>query len=204
MQLSGYRTQLGTNLVTVGGRTDCKEIEWLNEVFNKSADQFEKLANSGKSRFGSLDATALVASIKAAPAHRMLYDEVLATQLRCSDISTILKGRQAYFMMLRYYATTESLDLVYSIEHLTRLTWMGDNEMHTFRDTWDNIMVNSLAEVSKRDLLFRKMEQSKELAEDLAHYRRLPEGHEDKSYSWLLNCITRSLRRRAENRNWDG
>ena len=110
VQLSGYRTQLGTNLVTASGRTDCKEIEWLNEVFNKSADQFERLANSGKSRFGSLDvklATALVASVKAAPAHRMLYDEVLATQLKCTDASTILKGRQVCFMILRHYATTE-------------------------------------------------------------------------------------------------
>jgi hypothetical protein len=48
---------------------------------------------------------------------------------------------------------------------------MGDNEMHTFRDTWDNIlrnMVDNLAEISKRDLLFRKMESSKELSEDMA------------------------------------
>jgi hypothetical protein len=210
LQLSGYRTQLGTILVTAGGPTVCKESEWSNEVFNKSGGQFERLANSGKSRFGSRDiklGTALVASIKAAPAHRMLDDEVLAMQLKCTDASTTLKGRQVYFMLLRYYTTTERLDLVYSIEHLSKLSWVGDNEMHTFRDTWDNIlcnMVDNLAEISKRDLLFRKMEGSKELSEDMAHYRRLPEGHEDKSYAWLQNCIVRALRRRAERRNWDG
>jgi hypothetical protein len=48
------------------------------------------------------------------------------------------------------------------------------------------------------------MEVSKELSENMAHYRRLPEGHEDKSQPWLLNCISRALRRRAEKRNWDG
>jgi hypothetical protein len=146
VQLSNYRTQLGTNLVTAGGRTDCKEILWLSEVFNKShAEQFERLSNSGGSRFGGLDiklATALVASIKAAPAHRMLYDEVLAMQQKCTDMWTILKGRHVYFMIIRYYATTESLDLVYSIEHLTKLQWLGDNEIHTFRDTWENILRN--------------------------------------------------------------
>ena len=68
--------------------------------------------------------------------------------------------------------------------------------MHTLRDTWDNIlrnMVDNLAEISKRDLLFRKMEGSKELSEDMAHHRRLPEGHEDKSYAWLQTCIVRAL-----------
>ena len=120
-------------------------------------------------------------------------------QLQASDQLTVLKGRQIYFMILEYYATTESLELVYSIDHLTHLKLLGDNQVHTFRSTWDNIlrhMKDTLAETSKRDMLL--------LAEDIAHYRRLSEGHEDKTYTWLLNCIQRALRRKAEKINWDG
>eukprot|EP00974_Lingulodinium_polyedra_P115057 11142226-Lingulodinium_polyedra.AAC.1 len=60
---------------------------------------------------------------------------------------------------------------------------------------WDYIIDHLEEEVTDktlRDLLFRQAEQSKVLAEDIAHYKRVGKRHEDHSYQFLRDAIERA------------
>jgi hypothetical protein len=76
--------------------------------------------------------------------------------------------------------------------------------MHTFRSTWDFIikgMKDTFTDVTLRDMLERKIRVSKELAEDLSHYDRCPEGHDDHTLKFLWSCINRAIARQQMIRN---
>jgi hypothetical protein len=90
------------------------------------------------------------------------------------------------------------------VEHLSALTWKGDKDMHTFRSTWDFIikgMKDTFGDATLRDMLERKIRASKELSEDLSHYDRCPEGHEDHTLKFLWECINRAIGRQQMLRN---
>ncbi len=47
-------------------------------------------------------------------------------------------------------------------------------------------MRDTFSDDNLRDMLEKKIRKSKELAEDLSHFDRQPEGHEHKTYKFLL------------------
>ena len=52
-----------------------------------------------------------------------------------------------------------------------------------------------------RDLFERKIRPSKELSDDIAHYDRSPEGHDDHTYKFLLESVSRAIARQKMHRN---
>ena len=83
---------------------------------------------------------------------------------------------------------------VYGFHDLSDLQWMGDDRMPEFRFHWDHV-VDNIDDViplkAKRDLFYRILSKSTVLQEDLAHYRRAPEGTEDHTYEFLRASMDR-------------
>jgi hypothetical protein len=168
---------------------------------------FEDLADSGLPRFLSLDVklgVQLVPTIRARNDVKILYDDILLRTREAVGHGRILKGRQIVWLILDHYKCNSNLELVYTIEHLTGLKWLGDGSMHTFLANWHFIigsMKDTLGVATLRDLFERKIRQSKELSEDLAHYDRCPEGADDRTYKFLLESVARAIARQKMNRN---
>merc|ERR1712026_268457 len=92
---------------------------------------------------------------------------------------------------------------VYGLHDLTDLMWYVDNRMLEFLAQWDFILdhlegdtvvtLHANGEKTLRDLLFRQVEKSSALSEDVAHFKRVGKKHEDHSYKFLRDAIERSV-----------
>ena len=206
-QLINYRIALATNLATASGRYDCKEITWFHEIL-VAGKTFVDFEDSGLPRFLSLDVklgVQLIPTILAKSEVRILYDDILLKQREAVEKGKVLKGRQIVWLILDYYKCNANLELVYTIEHLTGLQWMGDKQMHTFLANWHFIIGNmkdTLGIPTLQDLFERKIRVSKELSEDIGHYDRQPEGPGgDRTYKFLLESVGRAISRQKLQRN---
>ncbi len=209
-QLMNYRVELATALATAGGRFDCKEIGWFDEIMLKG-QTFEALADSGPVRFNSLDiklGMQLIPTIKSKSNEvRQLYDDVLLKQRNAVENGCLLKGRQVVFLIHDYYRCNANLEMIFTVEHLAALSFDGDKTLHTFMHNWNNIiahMKDKFSDDTLRDMLERKIYKSKELSEDIAHYNRQAEGAEHKTYKFLMESIVRAIGRQQMLRNRQG
>ena len=106
-------------------------------------------------------------------------------------------------MVYDYFKTEDHMSQVYGLNDLTDLTWYGDGRMLDFLQQWDFILdhlegdtlitLHANGEKTLRDLLFRQVEKSTALAEDVAHYKRVGKSHADHSYRFLRDMIERSV-----------
>ena len=83
-------------------------------------------------------------------------------------------------MIVSFFKTNQSMDLVYSVEDLANLEWLGDKEMHTFRHYWTQYtsqMKVPLSDTTLLNILVNKLESSKILTEGIAHFYQHDEGH---------------------------
>jgi hypothetical protein len=107
-------------------------------------------------------------------------------------------------MIWAHFKTNAILDVVYNIERLTELKWLGDSKIHDFYMTWDNIMRNMkdrLSDDTLMDLLARKLKPPKVLESDLANFHRRPVGHEEHTHKHLRDSMLRAVRLSQEARN---
>jgi hypothetical protein len=198
VQVSNYGVQLSMNLISASCFKDCAEIGWLNETKTKT---YLELADSGLKRYESLDVKLCIAlsnSLKDAGGEpAQLYQELLENQRVHNLNGTVTKGRQVYWMILNYHKTNDSQSVVIGIDHLVLLEWKGDKKMYEFKQLWDNIMrrmTDTLSEPTLRGMLLKKLRQSKELKEDIAHYDRFETAHADRNITYLWNCVNRAIR----------
>ena len=106
-------------------------------------------------------------------------------------------------MIYDYFKTEDHMSQVYGLNDLTDLTWYGDNRMLDFLQQWDFILdhlegdtsttLHANGEKTLRDLLFRQVEKSASLAEEVAHYKRVGKQHQDHSYRFLRDAIERAV-----------
>ena len=74
--------------------------------------------------------------------------------------------------------------MLYDIEDITHLEYMGDNRIHAFYRLWFMMVKEcevTLPERTLRNILARKLEKSHKLKEDLAYYHRQPEDSQRKT-----------------------
>ena len=202
-----WRIQVTNNLVSASGRTDAKEVSWLNEVFGSEAT-YESLAESGPKRFQSLDlklGASLSAIIRDSEA-QTLIDDLERHASEAMKSGSVVKGRQVYWMINSFFKTNPALGLVYDVTDLGALTWLGDKQVHNFRHLWTQMtsnMKSALSEETLESLLHRCMENSTVLKPDLQHYNRQDVGHPDRSYSYLLKCLDRYIDRSSQKQRRD-
>ena len=94
-------------------------------------------------------------------------------------------------MTYDYFKTDDHMAQVYGLNDLADITWYGDNRMLDFLQQWDFVLENIEGEThamlyangdkTLRDLLFRQVEKSAALAEDVAHFKRTSAQNPDHS-----------------------
>ena len=75
---------------------------------------------------------------------------------------------------------------------------LKNNQLEKFLTTWDSVVAGLKDAVSETVLLpifLRQIRQAPQLREDLAYYDRLPIGHEDKTYMFLITSVRRYVSR---------
>ena len=115
-----------------------------------------------------------------------------------------LKGRQALWVICRYYATKDMVGVVYGIPDLMEVKWAGDEKAGGFLNTWRNVVEGVQHELDVRvleELLLVQIMRSDELKPDVDYYKRLPPGHEDRSYAFLKRALERVVECRLKEKN---
>ena len=120
-------------------------------------------------------------------------------------LGKLIKGRQLVWMIFNHFRLNSDMKMLYDIEDIAQLEWMGDQKIHSFYRIW--FMMTKECEVplperTLRNMLSRKLEASVKLKEDLAYYHRLPEDHEQKTYAYLVHCMERLMSRAQESTNF--
>ena len=77
-------------------------------------------------------------------------------------------------MVFRYYASGNSAQVLYDLNHLQHLTMKGD-QLESFHNTW-NLVISELSEPPDPKILqhlyYEQIKNFKPLQEDIAHYKR--------------------------------
>ena len=187
-------------LVASSNYEDKAEVRWFKRCSRKGA-QFEDLSDVGEERFHALDALLCQALMKNLPPD--LHQRIRRKEDEAWQKDTTITGLQVAWMIYDYFKTEDHMSQVYGLNDLTDLTWYGDNRMLDFLQQWDFVLdhiegdtqatLHANGEKTLRDLLFRQVEKSSALAEDIAHYKRIGKQHPDYSYRFLRDAIERSV-----------
>ena len=189
-----FRTWMITTQIEISAASGRGDITtaWLQEIERPDAN-FESLANSGPI-FAQL-----VGKIASA-IRRRLPETDLGRRLQLAaerelKAGRMIKGRQCLFIIYQFYKSCEDANSFYELRDLAALN-LSDRDLPGFLNQWEYTLMGMQSEPSeetKLHFLREQMLKSRVLREELAHYRRLPSGHPDKSYNGLLMAIRRTI-----------
>ncbi|MCP4191078.1 MAG: zinc finger CCCH domain-containing protein [Planctomycetaceae bacterium] len=192
-------------LVAASAFSDEAEVAWLAKAWQDGISM-DDLASSEK-RFASLDfklSNAVIDCIRGSEAARPLAQTVHSHETRAVQAGRCLRGRQIIHLMDQFFRTQPNMGKLYSIVDLALLPFQGDTMLADFRFKWDTIiegMQQRLDEKTLEGLLAEKLKDSTARREDLGHYYRIKEDHDDRSYAFLRAAIDRCLEMRQQQRN---
>ena len=118
-----------------------------------------------------------------------------------------IKGRQIIAMMMESFRARDRIDVIYTIDHFTKIQYPGDNKLAKFKATWLEVIGRMRPEdvPSKnalRDLLHLKIKGSNLMKLEL---QLLYEIHAyddaERSYEKLLQIMDRAIARQRESKN---
>ena len=170
------------------------------------------MSNSGGSRFTTIDvklANALNAMISSSGDNgkEVAMDiKVMTFEMANKNPPEIIRGRQIVAMILDSFRSATHTDLAFTGKHLYELTYPGDNKLSLFKSQWIHIL-SAMRDDDKprglalRDILFDKIKGSNSMAFDIRYYKNKPEGHEDKTYEYLMEMMTRTIATEREEKN---
>ena len=104
----------------------------------------------------------------------------------------LFAGRQILFMVYEHFRTNKNLGLVYTIFDLSRVTWLGDEKLKTFRNNWETTIAGMVSEVDDAhltELLLTQMLHSKELIEQVTRFRKRDPDDPERCYQTLIDYI---------------
>ena len=108
----------------------------------------------------------------------------------------VTRGRQLLWLVYDYHRVSEEAGALYDISDLLQIEWLSDAKIETFISNWENVLSGCIKEVEedvKRALFLKQVRKSQNISQDLAHYDRLPEGHEEKTYTFLRRACQRQI-----------
>ena len=109
---------------------------WIHRVGKATVD-FEKLA--GSEGFVSLDAKLAAGLLQMAKGALGRKFQVLADQAAAAD--TFLRGRQLSFVKNAHCKIDEAAGMVYNIQSLVSVKFLGDSKLEQFISNWDTVSV---------------------------------------------------------------
>ena len=200
-QMSQWQRTVARALVASSVYDDKAEVAWFKRASEKGVT-FEDLADVGEERYKALDQLLCQALMKKLPPD--LNQRIRRKEDEAWKMNTTITGLQVAWMIYDYFKTDDHMSQVYGLHDLTDITWFGDNRMLDFLQQWDFVLDNiegdtrsmlyANGEKTLRDLLFRQVEKSAALAEDVAHYKRVSLKHPDHSYVFLRDAIERFVK----------
>jgi hypothetical protein len=194
-QLSAWKSYLKLALVEASGRRDEKPVvEWVQAVEAEGTKPID-FAESGVG-FETLDrklSAALMRVTKGELGRKINIESQLMNAK-----GAVLKGRQIYWMILNSFRTNPNMGMVYGVRDLSRVRWLGDDRLEAFQSNWFTV-INQLrtpmTDGQLAEVLLELLDQSKEMKEDIAAYRRMIAQDLTKSYDYqyLLDTIDRHI-----------
>ena len=171
LNLDAWKASTTTNVLAACADPHQEDwVRWLQEAYKPFPD-IEKLNDSGGVRFNSIDvklASAMISMLKGAGdgANDLSLDvNFKANAYIRGNQFTVIKGRQIIAMMMESFRTRDRIDVIYTIDHFTKIQYPGDNKLATFKATWLEVIGRMRPEdvPSKnalRDLLYLKIKGS--------------------------------------------
>ena len=195
--------------VTSGDRNYEDWKAWLSPCLADQPDM-DMLAKAPEMRFQSIDAKlshALRKIIKNAGERsiQVKYDHMSMKNQIHGKSGDFIKGRELFAMNLISFKSPDHTDVLYNAHHLFVFTYYGDDQLEAFYNKWLDIVYNMKHDdrpspTSLRDMLCRKIENSKLMHYDISRYRTFNEGHPEKTYEFLIEMIKGYIARAKQER----
>ena len=204
-KLDGWKMALTMNVTSASADPDIEVwMSWLACAFVVNPD-LGFLADSGGERFARMDiklALSLQTMIRSAPDDEkdVAHDIQLHAERR--------QRENRIAIILQSFRSSDRSDMVFTIEHLIRLDYVGDKNMSVLCNKWCDILLNLRKEDTPReitlwDIPYHKIKGSRMLEFGLNTYARVPDTHPEKTYRFLLGLIDRQLRTDREDYVYD-
>ena len=171
---------------------------WIRET--DDAKGVDDLQNSGP--FRVLDARLGTALSKMVTGD--FAKQIALKKKQLSKTGLMLKGRQIWYLFGQHFKISEAEGQVKEFEDLLGLD-CSNNNLRAYVTSWEMTLtgMKNVPDNLVLETLFRKnVEHHPWIKDQMAYYYRLDHGHADRSYSWLLSVVRKTLenKRRAETR----
>ena len=194
-QLSAWRAYVKTALVEASGRkSETPVIAWIQEaeVEGTRPEDFEESGDG----FETLDRKLAASLIRVTKGE--LARKIHLESQRMNAKSMVLKGRQVYWMILSAFRTNPNMGVVYGVRDISKVQWLGDEKLETFQSNWFTVinqLRNPMGEGQLAEVLLELLENSKDMKDDIGHYRRVLAADPSKTYDYqyLLDTIDRHI-----------
>jgi hypothetical protein len=171
-------------------------FKWITEVEGQGAN----LAHLYESApFHTLDAklAASLTKIMTGEFARQIYILMEESASR----GKFLKGRQILLLLYQHYQISEVDGQMLDFQDLLAVHMVGE-ELRRFMNDWEMTLtgMRKLPEEDVLETLFRRqIQRHPGFREHMAYYERLPVGHEERNYRYLVTLVRRYLETRRRN-----
>ena len=114
-----------------------------------------------------------------------LLHNITLKETTCLNKGYQLRGRQVLMLICAEFKVNADLGFPYISEDLSILAYLGDKNLQQFVNKWDTILaeleVDKIGANTLARMFENKLTASKLLKSEVRHFRRLSDGHPDKS-----------------------
>jgi len=188
----GWKNVFYQNVNTASGRPDDQALCWAREAEDESLPP--EYFHTVPKKFATLSRK--IAAVLQKVAEGNLGRNITQTAEDWIKQGKSVPGLVLLRIILQYYATGRQSDAVFNLNDLQKVQIKGGN-LEGFQISWDMVLKGMRKPPEEDTLEFLYFEAVKDwrgLSEDIAHYRRLPEGSGgDRSYKFLYDSVGRCL-----------
>ena len=109
----------------------------------------------------------------------------------------LLKGRQLGWLIHDWFRLNPHMKPLYGLQDYSDIQWMGDDKIFEFLTLWKDIVAQNAIKLTHEQLatilVAEIPNKSTAIGQDKAYWKRLPDGHEQKTYEYLINSMERYL-----------
>jgi len=176
-----------------------RAMAWWRQVEDVETVTMEQLAVSGR-MFEGYDYKICQALLEAieADGSSPLERKILRFERELDAKRQLMTGRMVGRLIWLSYSTDSVSRQQFNEDHLRDLKYPGDNRLEEFMDCWHKILGDNrdtISEVAKEKIFFKKIKGSTVLKPWLDYYIRLADDHVDHNYEYLAAGIDSYLKR---------
>ena len=138
--------------------------------------------------------------------HDELGRELTQMSTTMYNDNQIVRGRSLLAFVFRYYASGNSGQVLYGLNHLQSLKMVGDN-VEGFHNAWNMVMAelsSTPAEETLQFVYYTQIKRFKPMAADVAHYLRAEWNNgPEHCFQWLWDATCRYLKQRRKDHMQD-